>query len=300
MRADILIECINVLNNADIDNPADQKAISVCENYIMHSYDLYLENCTEMGYPALSQQDYMLEILSLDEGFFKKLVKGAAITAAAGAAAYGGAKVVRANQGFRAANGISSGPNASFGQKIKSNLSSMGQMVKQSAGTGNSIIDKAKGVGANIMKGTKVFGKNAKDANTQKWQNVNVNRTVDSNGKQQVTMRNGQEAGTGVTNTTTKLNQDGTTKQEKTVNSTQNAAATMSANQQHVKQANQNLAEKQKKAQQAEQEVQDAKQQVDQATKENAQPTNESYSPFIASNLKEPLTPAIRVHKSII
>ena len=40
MRIELLAECIEVLNNCDIDDPNDQKTISVCENYIMHSYDL--------------------------------------------------------------------------------------------------------------------------------------------------------------------------------------------------------------------------------------------------------------------
>ena len=293
MRADILIECINVLNNVDIDNPADQKAISVCENYIMHSYDLYLENCVEMGYPALSQQDYMLEILSLDEGFFKKLVKGAAITAAAGAAAYGGAKVMRANQGFRAANGISSGENAGLKDKVKSNLGSMRQMFKQSAGSGNSIADKAKGIGANVFKGTKVFGKDAKAINTQAFANGNVTRTVGPGQQQQTaTFRKdttGQTSGPSMT--TQRVNQDGEVTSTKT-SQVNNASTAMQAAQNKVE-------EKKKEVEKKKKELQDAEADVT-AKQTNQQPTNESYSPFIASELKQPLTPAIKIHKNII
>lgn len=89
MKLELLTECVSRLAECDIDNPADQKTISVCENYIMESYDYYLESCEINGYEPLSKTEYMQEIM-LNEGFLKKLLGfGAAAGAAAGAIHYG-------------------------------------------------------------------------------------------------------------------------------------------------------------------------------------------------------------------
>ena len=110
MRIELLAECVEVLKNCDIDDPNDQKTISVCENYIMHSYDLYLENCEINGYEPLTQKEYMKELM-LNEGFFKKLLGGAALAAGA----VGAAKFARGVNANAKANGAQTGAKNFFG-----------------------------------------------------------------------------------------------------------------------------------------------------------------------------------------
>jgi len=100
MKYELLAECVVRLAETDIDNPADQKTISVCENYILESYNYYLESCEVNNLEPLSESEYMHELM-LNEGFFKKLL-GVAAGVGAGVA---GVKAYRAGNAYQAANG---------------------------------------------------------------------------------------------------------------------------------------------------------------------------------------------------
>jgi len=76
MKKELLLKCREILLNSDVDNPNDQKAISVCENYIMQLYKPYQKFCIQENYEPISEQQFLLNILN--EGFFKKLLVGAA------------------------------------------------------------------------------------------------------------------------------------------------------------------------------------------------------------------------------
>jgi len=89
MKFETLMECAKILNTVDIDDPKNQKAISVSESYIMHSYDLYKKNCIKEGYEPISKEQYMLEVLNLNEGILKKVLGAAAVAGTAYAAAKG-------------------------------------------------------------------------------------------------------------------------------------------------------------------------------------------------------------------
>lgn len=89
MKFETLMECAKILNTVDIDDPKNQKAISVSESYIIHSYDLYKKNCIKEGYEPISKEKYMLEVLNLNEGILKKVLGAAAVAGTAYAAAKG-------------------------------------------------------------------------------------------------------------------------------------------------------------------------------------------------------------------
>lgn len=76
MKLYLLAECVNRLAVCDINNPDDQKTISVCENYILQSYNLYLENCYQNNYEPLTQEEYMAELLCEGQ-FLNNLAAGA-------------------------------------------------------------------------------------------------------------------------------------------------------------------------------------------------------------------------------
>ena len=76
MKLYLLAECVNRLAACDINNPDDQKTISVCENYILQSYNLYLENCYQNNYEPLTQEKYMAELLCEGQ-FLNNLAAGA-------------------------------------------------------------------------------------------------------------------------------------------------------------------------------------------------------------------------------
>lgn len=99
MRMDLLAECVSVLSQCDVDDPKDQQTISMCENYILESYKLYLESCDANGYEPVSETVYMQQLM-LNEGFFKKFIKGlggAALLAGSAVAATKGINAVNAN-----------------------------------------------------------------------------------------------------------------------------------------------------------------------------------------------------------
>lgn len=289
MKMNLIQECIDCLNVADVDREEDQKLISVCESYLLHSYDLYSDFCLNEGYEPVEAKDYMNQLLALNEGRFIRKMLG---LAAAGAAAYGGAKVVRANQAYRAANGISSGQNASFTDRVKSNLKSTGQMIQQSAGTGNNVIDKGKSVYNNVVRGTKVFGKDARDTNTAQWKNGNITKTTDSTGKQTLTYRKGNneqvQANQGTKVTVQRTDDNGKVSQTRTKTLNPNTSASTIMDNQRTRVNNNNNRVTNQQTQQ-----QNTQQQNQQQT------TNESYS-YIAKNFKEPLTPSIRMPKKFI
>lgn len=335
MKMNLIQECIDCLNAADVDREEDQKLISVCESYLLHSYDLYSDFCLNEGYEPVEAKDYMNQLLALNEGRFIRKMLG---LAAAGAAAYGGAKVVRANQAYRAANGISSGQNASFTDRVKSNLKSTGQMIQQSAGTGNNALDKGKSVYNNVVRGTKVFGKDARDTNTAQWKNGNITQTTDSSGRQTVKYQKGNNEqvqanqGTKVTVQRTDGNGNVSQTRTKTLNPNTSASIVTDKMQQNAQAHNNPLskageqayARKKEAGVQAEQAYKTA---IDNGDNEKAerikqgrekvlkreeernkqnpqqntqqQTTNESYS-YIAKNFKEPLTPSIRMPKKFI
>ena len=115
MRLETLMECAKILNTVDIDDPNNQKVISVSESYILHSYDLYKKNCYKEGYEPLSQERYLLEVLNLNEGILKKILGAAAVGATAYAAAKG-VNYVNQQTKFNTQNGASNnGYNANAG-----------------------------------------------------------------------------------------------------------------------------------------------------------------------------------------
>ena len=64
MKLNILFECANILYNADIDDPKQQKAISVAENYILNSYKLYKNYCINEDINPLNEEEYLYEIVN--------------------------------------------------------------------------------------------------------------------------------------------------------------------------------------------------------------------------------------------
>lgn len=135
MKIELIAECVDVLSRCDVDNPEHQKAISVCESYLMQSYDLYLESCERNGYEPLTQKEYMSELM-LNEGFFKKLIKGAAIAGGVAAAGAAAKKTYNAANAYGQANGGQTGVKAMAG-----NLKGMAQ---QSGGAMNAVKNVAK------------------------------------------------------------------------------------------------------------------------------------------------------------
>jgi len=125
MKLELLAECVTRLAECDIDNPADQKTISVCENYILESYDYYLESCEMNGYEPLSKSEYLQEMM-LNEGFFKKLLGFGALAGGAVAAGVGIKKGYNAINQNAARNNMQ---NASFKDKFN-------QFRKDSGGVG--------------------------------------------------------------------------------------------------------------------------------------------------------------------
>ena len=339
MKMNLIQECIDCLNAADVDREEDQKLISVCESYLLHSYDLYSDFCLNEGYEPVEVKDYMNQLLALNEGRFIRKMLG---LAAAGAAAYGGAKVIRANQGYRAANGISSKPNATLGERIKSNGQSIAKMFKQSAGTGNSVDQKISNVYNNVVKGTKLTNglfSTATEQNKKQWENGTITSTTDdSTGKKSVVYLKGDKdrinAKTGTQVVTQRVNKRGNIvgKKVKNLNPNTNVNNTVSNMQDGARQHNQQQQNQQKpqqqnpqqqnpqqqnpqqqKPQQQNPQQQNPQQQNPQQQKpqqqnpqqqkpqqqNNQQQTNESYS-YIAENFKEPLTPSIRMPRKFI
>jgi len=64
MKLDLLFECANILYNADIDDPNQQKAISVAENYILNSYNSYKNYCITENIEPLNKEEYLYEIVN--------------------------------------------------------------------------------------------------------------------------------------------------------------------------------------------------------------------------------------------
>ena len=126
MKLEILAECVTRLAECDVDNPADQKTISVCENYILKSYDAYLENCEVNDIEPLTKTEYMQNLL-LNEGFFKKLMGGLAAGAAVAGTAVAAKKAYNAGNAYATANGGQTG--------IKNMGTNLKNMAQASGGT---------------------------------------------------------------------------------------------------------------------------------------------------------------------
>lgn len=126
MKLELLAECVTTLAECDVDNPNDQKTISVCENYIIESYNYYLESCELNDTEPLSEREY-IQNLMLNEGFFKKLLAGAAIAGGAVAAAKG----VNAINSNARANGQAAG--LQRGQGFKNNVANTAKTFGQNA-----------------------------------------------------------------------------------------------------------------------------------------------------------------------
>lgn len=152
MKLEILAECVVRLAKCDIDNPADQKTISVCENYILESYNSYLENCEMNEIEPLNQTEYMQNLM-LNEGFFKKLLKGAAIAGgavAAGAAATKGVNAVNQNAASQGkAAGIQKG--GTFTQNVGNTMKTFGNNAKLLASQSGGFKGTAKNIAQTSM-----------------------------------------------------------------------------------------------------------------------------------------------------
>ena len=170
MKLEILAECVTRLAECDVDNPADQKTISVCENYILKSYDAYLENCEVNDIEPLTKTEYMQNLL-LNEGFFKKLMGGLAAGAAVAGTAVAAKKAYNAGNAYATANGGQTGI-----KNMGTNLKNMAQAsggamgaIKNVAGTSLSQ-NKANNQMANATKTTTYADQNGVTNKTQSMQ----------------------------------------------------------------------------------------------------------------------------------
>jgi hypothetical protein len=131
MKLYLLAECVERLSQCDIDDPNDQKTISMCESYILESYNYYLESCEENGYEPLSESEYLQNIM-LNEGFFKKLLGGAALVGGAVAAGSMAKKTINSVNSNAKATGAETGGFNNFKQNASN-------FMQQSGGIGGAI-----------------------------------------------------------------------------------------------------------------------------------------------------------------
>jgi hypothetical protein len=131
MKLYLLAECVERLSQCDIDDPNDQKTISMCESYILESYNYYLESCEENGYEPLSESEYLQNIM-LNEGFFKKLLGGAALVGGAVAAGSMAKKTINSVNSNAKATGAETGGFKNFKQNASN-------FMQQSGGIGGAI-----------------------------------------------------------------------------------------------------------------------------------------------------------------
>jgi len=193
MKIEILAECVTALAECDVDNPLDQKKISVCENYIMESYKDYLESCELNDFEPLSEAEYIQELM-LNEGFFKKLLGGLAL---AGAAAVGGKKLYNAANAYGTANGGQTG------------FKNMGTNLRNMTQASGGILGAAKNVARTSMKN---------DRAVQQYNGAATDKNL-TTGKQSMNIASSKEAreavnkGTDLTKTNTvSFNRHGQTK----------------------------------------------------------------------------------------
>lgn len=310
MKLELLTECVSRLAECDIDNPADQKTISVCENYIMESYDYYLESCEINGYEPLSKTEYMQEIM-LNEGFLKKLL---GFGAAAGAVA-GGA--VMAKKGYNAINQSAKANN------VQGNFMQRAKAFKQNSGSIGNAMTNAWRTSANNKKA----GKQWSNANTQttytkgdngvvtgqttttgiggnykqmKKNDYQANNTVglktnsgqtqqfDANSKQ------GQQI-TNYANARTNENSEAVQKGQAAIKAGQQKAENKLNGQLNSLQAQYDREEDPTKKGEIQKQINELKSKLNKNEKANGHSVTESINPFIASELKQPLTPAIKM-----
>lgn len=136
MNKENFLGCIEVLKRADIDNPNDQKAISISESYLLRTYDAYKEHCNKSGKTPLNESQYIAHLL--DEGFVKRLFTGAAKAAAVvGGTALVGKGLQAGNQVRNAVNSNAMANNRQTG--VKNAISNTRQFVNQSGGIKNAV-----------------------------------------------------------------------------------------------------------------------------------------------------------------
>ena len=169
MKLEILAECVVRLSECDVDNPADQKTISVCENYILESYKSYLENCELNDLEPLTETEYLQELI-VNEGFFKKLLKGAAIVGGAAAAGVAAKKGINAVNQNAAAQGKVAGiqKGGTFAQNVGNTFKTFGNNARlfatQSGGVGGAVRNAAQ-TSANAAIARQQFAGATRDTN---------------------------------------------------------------------------------------------------------------------------------------
>lgn len=124
MNTKYLVECATILKDLDTEEPSHQKAISMCENYLHHAYEIYNEDCINYNMQPVSEQQFFLELMSLDEGIIKKIAKGAAIAGAAVGTAALAAKGHQAIANQKQNMENNGQKNVTFGQAAKSMINS--------------------------------------------------------------------------------------------------------------------------------------------------------------------------------
>jgi len=310
MKLELLAECVTRLAECDIDNPADQKTISVCENYVLESYNYYLESCEMNGYEPLSKSEYLQEMM-LNEGFFKKLLGIGAVAGGAVAAGVGIKKGVNAiNQSAKANN-------------VQGNFMQRAKAFKQNSGGIGNAMTNAWRTSANNKKA----GKQWSNANTQttytkgdngvvtgqttttgiggnykqmKKNDYQANNTVGlktSNGQTQqvdVNSKQGQQI-TNYANARTNENSEAVQKEQASKKAGQQKAESVLNGRLNSLQAQYDREEDPTKKGEIQKQINELKTKLNKNEKANGHSVTESINPFIASELKQPLTPAIKM-----
>jgi hypothetical protein len=291
MKLQLLAECVARLAECDIDNPADQKTISVCENYVLESYKYYLESCEMNGYEPLTEKEY-LQNMMLNEGFFKKLLGVGAVV--------GGA--IGAKKAYNAVNqnAIAQGQQGGIGNVVQNTKN----FVQNSGGIANAA--------SNVMA---VSARAKKAANQMNNADRNTSYVRNNDGTVS-TVNNGLTVKGGTGQRTVSATTNGQESQRFDANSKQAKAMQKVADQRKTTDQvneinNKRKAELQEKINK---ETDNKKKEILQAelaklqnnqtktTNENetsteTKPLEESVT-FVASELKQPLTPSIRMPAS--
>lgn len=306
MKLSLLAECVSRLNKCDIDNIDDQKTISVCENYLLESYKEYEENCYYNDIEPLNESEYIGTLL-LNEGFFKKLLIGAGAAAALGGAAVAGKKTFNAVNSNALAQGNEVGGIKNFANNFSNFRNQSGGMFKAAGNIAKTSMNKdTAGQQYAAAKQTTNYNADTKKGNST----LEIQNRKDA--KDAIANNNAAEMGQrkGTLNVTRKnaAGEDVTRSGASNISANeikQKQQAAAERKQQIILQRQEEQAEKESNSDPVNQSLQQSQQPV---AKKNSAPvqTNQTPQPvqpqqpihnesFIAANLKQPLTPAIKM-----